>query len=1118
MTAAAREPDATLYSGIAVERHSTAMPPRRAFVGRHRELDEVAGAFGDALAGRGGLFLLVGGAGIGKTRLADELTRLAEQRGLQPFWGRCWETGGAPAYWPWIQILREVARDRPADELRSAAGSGADAIAPLVPELAAAGGAAPAPEPDPSHARFRLFDAVTAVLRAAGRSRPLLLVLDDLHTADPSSLALLHFLARNLRGLRALVVGTYRDEDARLMPELGQALGDIAREGTYLPLAPLTRAEMAEVLAGFTGQPAEAALLDSVQAATEGNPLFLDELLRLLLQRGELGPAGGSARSPAAPLPVPDTVREVIRRRLSRLAADTRELLGLAAVAGREVGLATLAALAATDGAAAVARLEPAVAAGLLFPVEPAGYRFSHVLVREAVYRDLPPARRAELHLGLASLLEARGGDALAEVAHHRLAALPAGDPAAAASAAQHAAERAMSMLAFEDAAVLLEQARTGLAATGQLDAERAFELQLMAGLGFMRAGQGDRGRALCAAAAAEARRLGDGERLARAALGYGAELMLAQNDATLIGLLEEALGALSAGATGARAQVMSRLAAARMPADDVGPPMALARDAVALARAHGADPETLRRVLYFAGSALADYGDPAEQAALNEELVSLARAAGDKVQMLRGQCRLVFDYLGLADVERSQRAIEAYTSLAQEFRQPRHLWPASMMRAMYATAQGRAEDARRLLDEARALAASDRDATTASVLAWHGLSQVVAFERADGADAALDEVVRTVRVPAYERFAQSIIDVSRAMLLARFSDDPDDLQRTLDVLPWQSPFLRFDYGVVAGLAEPVAVAKDARRARSVYETLRPYGHRIGSSGRSGFACYGPIDGFIGLMAGTMGAHDEAIDRLERAIGVADRMGLRPHAADARQWQARFLAARGGSGDVERARERLAEADVVARNLGLHRTAGRIERVRAELDDRAGARAASRATPRGPALRFTREGEYWTVSAPGGTARMKDSRGMQMLAELIAHPGREHHVLALMGSDGDAVDGGDAGELLDEDAIADYRERLRSLEDELAEAEGWADAGRAARARAERDAIAQELARGVGMGGRGRRAGAAAERARVNVQRRIRGAIRKLGDSLPDLATYLDRTVKTGTFCSYEPL
>jgi hypothetical protein len=122
-----------------------------------------------------------------------------------------------------------------------------------------------------------------------------------------------------------------------------------------------------------------------------------------------------------------------------------------------------------------------------------------------------------------------------------------------------------------------------------------------------------------------------------------------------------------------------------------------------------------------------------------------------------------------------------------------------------------------------------------------------------------------------------------------------------------------------------------------------------------------------------------------------------------------------------------------------------------------------------------------------------------------------------MGSDGEAADGGDAGELLDKEAIAEYRERLQALEAELAEAESWSDTGRMARARAERDAIASELSRGVGLGGRARRASAAAERARVNVQRRVRGAIKMIGHSLPELGAYLERTVRTGTFCSYEP-
>jgi len=1120
------------------------MSARRTFVGRARELDDVASAFDDAHAGRGTLFLLVGGAGIGKTRLADELSRRAEEHGLQPLWGRCWETGGAPAYWPWIQILRALAQDRSPAELRAAAGAGAEAVAQLVPELGAPAGEGGGPgmalaaEPDPTQARFRQFDALTAVLRAAARTRPLFLVLDDLHAADPTSLALLHFLARNLRGLRALVVGAYRGEEARLSPEVSQILGDIAREGSYLPLSPLSRAEIEQLVGHFTGAAPAPELLDAVQRATEGNPLFLDELLRLLLQRGDIGPgsasaaaagaAAGGAGDPgaAAALPVPDTVREVIRRRVARLPAPTRELLALASVVGRDVALPTLAALVAGDGGGDLtAPLEVAAAANLLVAVDATQHRFSHVLVRETLYRDLPAARRAELHLRIADLLESRGGgQALAEIAHHRLAALPAGEVALAVVAARRAADRAMAMLAFEDAAALLEQARARLDSAGHIEPEDAFELRLGAGLAFMRAGQAERGRRLCGAAATEARRLGDGVRLAQAALGYGAELMLAFNDGTLIGLLEEAMAVLPPGASGVRAQVMARLAAARMPGPDVVASLAMAREAVAMARASGADPGVLRAVLYFAGSALADYGEPAERAAVSEEMIALARAAGDKVQMLRGQCRLVFDYLELGETDKSLRAVDAYEALAREFRQPRHLWPAYLMRSMFALAQGRGPEARRLTQEARALAAADPDPATAMTFAWHEALEVLMSERVEDADRTLAELARTVHTPGYELIAEVMVDICRTSLCAHFSDDDAEVRALVLALPWDIPYLEIEISIDASLVEAVARSGDHALAEEIYQRLRPHAHRVGSSGRSGFACLGPIERSLGVLSGVLGRFDQALEHLARAIAQAERCGFTLFVADSRCWQAAFLLARAAAGDLELAGRELDQVDSLARTLDLPRLAARAAALRAQLAHPPAMPVAplpasvAPAGSRAPGFSLLREGEYWTVASGGVTARVRDSRGMQMLHELIQQPGRELHALALMGPGGEAGDGGgDAGEVIDEEAIAEYRERLAELDAELAEAEGWADTGRATRARAEREAIAQELARGVGLGGRVRRTGSAAERARVNVQRRIRGAIKKIGETLPDLAAYLDRAVRTGTFCSYEP-
>jgi tetratricopeptide (TPR) repeat protein len=1096
------------------------MGTRRVFVGRDHEIGDVSAAFDDALAGRGALFLLVGGAGIGKTRLADELGERARRRGLVPYWGRCWETGGAPVYWPWIQILRELAREQPGGELLAAAGRGAAAVAQLVPELGAPPDGEDA-EPDPAQARFRLFDAVTSLLRGASRSRPLYLVLDDLHVSDPSSLALLHFVARNLRGVRALIVGTYRPEEARLSVEVGRVLADVAREGTYLPLVPLERGQMAELVARFSGRAAEPALVDSIARTTEGNPLFVDELLRLLFQRGDFAAGAG------APLPVPETIREVIRRRAARLPPETRELLGVASVIGRDFSVATLAALAERAPAALVETLGPAQAATAILATEPGGYRFSHVLVSETLYHDLPGERRGALHLALASLLAARGGGALAEEAHHRLAALPAGEPASAAAVARRAAERAMAMLAFEDAAALLERARAALEGVGRLAAVESFELRLLAGLAFMRAGQGDRGRALCGAAAAEARALGDGERLARAALGYGAELMLAQNDRTLIDLLTEALRMLPPGPSGTRAQVMARLASAEMPSYEPELPMQMTRDALAMAREVGAPDDVVRAVLYFAGSAMADYGEPRERAAISEELTRRARAAGDKVQVLRAECRLVFDYLEAGDVERSQRALEAYAALAAEFRQSRHLWPAALIRAMYATVQGRAAEAAAQLAEARAIAAGDAEPITAGVLAWQWGGQVIAFERSEEVEAVTAELERAFVLASHAKIARAWCDLGRALLLGRFSDDPLEIDRQLGTLPWEIPFFRYEPSTVIAIAEAIAVAGNAKLAEMLYPAMKEAVSRVGTSGRSGFVCSGPGERALALYAGTLGRLDEAVELLEQAVARAERLGFRLLVGETRCWQARYLALRRGPGDAERARRCLSEAERSAAIYKLSRLASRVARLTEALGARAAPTAPPPPTPQAPAAptpatggqRFSlvREGDYWAVTSGTVTARIRDARGMQMLATLVAAPGREMHALALMGSDGEAGDTGDAGELLDAEAVAEYRERVRALEEEIEEAESFNDPGRAARARAEREAIAAELARGVGLGGRARRAGAAAERARVNVQRRIRGAIKKIGESLPELAAYLDRAVRTGTFCGYEP-
>src|SRR5262249_25608706 len=224
-------------------------PGGGAFVGRQRELDELLVGLDDAVSGRGRLFLLVGEPGIGKSRLADELIRSSGGVGAAAFVGRCWEAGGAPVFWPWVQMLRAVVHDAEAEPLREQLGPGAVDLAQILPELRDRLPDLPEPPTTDSPAsRFRLFDATARLLRNASEHQPLVLVLDDLHAADTPSLLLLQFLARQLAASRILLLAAYRDVDPIPDAALTDALAELAREPSTrrLELRRLSEADVAE--------------------------------------------------------------------------------------------------------------------------------------------------------------------------------------------------------------------------------------------------------------------------------------------------------------------------------------------------------------------------------------------------------------------------------------------------------------------------------------------------------------------------------------------------------------------------------------------------------------------------------------------------------------------------------------------------------------------------------------------------------------------------------------------------------------------------------------------------------------------------------------------------------
>src|SRR5262245_24698507 len=417
------------------------------FVGRERELSELSNALDGALATRGALFLVVGEPGIGKTRLAGELTARAAARGISALWGRCWEAEARPPYWPWVQIIRPLLRDGVSEELAAALGPGLAYLAQVLPELRPIVARTPStPSVESESARLQLFDATVTVLAHAAAPAPLVVVLDDLHWADLPSLRLLEFVASQLPRTRILAIGTYREIEARQEPAVAELLGRLARSARHIPLWGLSEGEVSRFIALAAGHAPPDPLVQAIHRETEGNPFFVDEVVRCL--RAQTG--DGWEVPAASGLPISQGVRGAIRQRLAPLAPEARSVLAAAAVIGRAFEVTLLAALCELSAEALLGTLTPALARDVVarVPGTPGRYRFSHALVRETIYEELPPAHRIALHRSLAHLLEARHGASpdspLSELAHHFYEAVPGGEQTKAIEYAERAGRQAM--------------------------------------------------------------------------------------------------------------------------------------------------------------------------------------------------------------------------------------------------------------------------------------------------------------------------------------------------------------------------------------------------------------------------------------------------------------------------------------------------------------------------------------------------------------------------------------------------------------------------------------------------------------------------------------------------
>ena len=838
------------------------------FVGRTRELTALGQGLDEARSGRGGIVLLEGDPGIGKTRIAEHFSQLAGRADAIALLGRCHEGAGAPAFWPWIQALRAYVADRDPEELRTDLGRGAADVATLI-ELVheRLPGLPPAPRLEPVQARFRLFDSLSAFLGNVGRRRALLLILDDLHWADRPSLLLLEFLAREIRRHHALIVGCYRGLEIGPTHPLGRTLAQLAREGVanQLVVEGLSRTELGEYVQLTAGVQLPDDVLSAVHARTRGNPFFAGQAVRLMAAEGKIRPGV------MGELTLPPSAREAVSRRLRRLPASSRQILAVAAVIGREFTLRALAGAVDRPASVLLRDLDNAIGARVVTESGGVGrYRFVHALVREVLYESLGPSARAELHRRVGEAVERLPvpdrADRLAELAYHFCQSARLGDADRAVTYAVLAAERAAALLAYEEAARHYQMALGALELIEPPDPGRACELLLALGESQARAGDTPAARETYQAAARLAGVREDHEALVKAALGFAGEVVTGGIvDAEAVGLLRTALAVVPEADAGLRARLLGRLAMERYYEPVREPADELSQEALSLARACR-DPAALAYALNARRYASWGPDNLRERLSLGAELVR--RSAGSPELALQGYRWRIPDLAEVGDRPMLDVELAELERRATEVRQPLYIWYAAVFRTMVALVEGRLDEAERLSGHALALGRRAQSGPAEIYYAAHRYTLCLERGRPAEAETVLVEIHRRYRLPLFRCWLANLqVRIGR----------PDAARGTLDELAASGlAALRRDalwLGAAVALGEVCVELGATSTGAEIYTRLLPYAGRNVMVGVP--VCHGPVAHYLGRLAAAVG--DPA--RARRHHAQASAMNARMRAA-----------------------------------------------------------------------------------------------------------------------------------------------------------------------------------------------------------------------------------------------
>jgi tetratricopeptide (TPR) repeat protein len=899
-------------------------PPRMAertpFVGRENERADLRRYLDAARGGHGSLVMIGGEPGAGKTRITEELVAEARRHGFLTLTGHCYEMEGAPPYIPFIEILQSIMRVLEPNTLLGVLGNAAPEAAKLVPELRERFTNIPEPRKlAPEQERLYLFNNLRDFFERLGQQRPLLIVFEDLHWADESTMLLLQHIAQKLGEIPLLAVGTYRDTELDVARSLAKALEDLLRRRLAhdIILRRLPETDVAAMLKGHTEQEPPARLVELIYRETEGIPFFVEEIFKYFSEEGKLFDSMGGWRSDIeiGEAEVPRGVKLVIGRRLERVSEECRRVLTAAAVIGRDFSFELLEELAALDEDTLFDAIETAERAQLITSKTErarARFMFSHELIRQTLVSSLALPRRQRFHRRVAQAIEQLHSDTLekraADLAYHYYQA--GSDTEKTITYSVLAAEQATAQTAYGEATIQYERALHALELQEPVDELQQCELLMSLGYAYGNTGDPSRAKEAFSRVTEIARKLPAPERFAKAVLGISRFwLMGGFVDPLQLNLMDEALALLGEEDSAARASLLGQLAnILERIGDDRR--ISLSEQAVAMARRVGD-----QKALYYAlVGRLFTYQGPEEKRLSDAiELAKLEEDIGSPEIVIWGPYILGHVYLTQGNISGANAALATLKKRATETSHPSPIWKVRIVEATHALMAGQFQDAKRLAHEGFDVGIKVDKVNAGQHLATIlNISQWLQGQLADRKEKIEISAKKYSNIPIYVS-----INALMQTVLSHENEARSELGRlgtnNFECIPKDMSLTPI---TLMNLSEVAVALGDARRASQLYDLLKPNAGRLLVAGLYS-ACCGATTHWLGMLAATMQRWNDAAAHFENAIETNARIGARPFLARSQHEYARMLIERNESGDKDKARTLLDEAIPTYSELGM---------------------------------------------------------------------------------------------------------------------------------------------------------------------------------------------------------